>query len=133
MPPSIAQPLMRHASFRTTERYYTDLRLHDLEQAVQRLDIRKDEKSTGAMFGDLRSTGTADGPAAASGARHQKCHQSGRQRLQTGAGRCGSESGLDHPSTNDKPRREAGLCDTVLDRAGKRVRRFERPTFTLAT
>ena len=29
---------------------------------------------------------------------------------------------------NDKPRRKAGLCDTVLDRAGKRVRRFERPT-----
>ncbi len=36
-------------------------------------------------------------------------------------------------SPNDKPRREAGLCGSVLDRAGKRVNGFEPSTFTLAT
>jgi hypothetical protein len=29
-------------------------------------------------------------------------------------------------STNNKPRCEAGLCDTTQDRARKRGRRFER-------
>ncbi len=29
-------------------------------------------------------------------------------------------------SPNDKPRREAGLCGSVRDRAGKRVNGFER-------
>ncbi len=36
-------------------------------------------------------------------------------------------------TTNDKPRQETGLCDTVLGRARKRVMGFEPTTFTLAT
>ena len=36
-------------------------------------------------------------------------------------------------SPNDKPRRKAGLCGSVRDRAGKRVNGFEPSTFTLAT
>jgi hypothetical protein len=38
-----------------------------------------------------------------------------------------------HASKNDKPRQKAGVCETLLDRAGKRVRRFELSAFTLAT
>ena len=33
----IAQRIMRHASFKATDKYYTDLRLHDLSEAISRL------------------------------------------------------------------------------------------------
>ena len=47
-----------------------------------------------------------------------------------------SDRNFSSTSANNKPRHKAGLCDTVQDRAfgqKKRVRRFERPTCTLAT
>ncbi len=141
VPPSVAQRLMRHASFRTTEKYYTDLRLHDLEQAVKRLDVGSAEISPGEVAEDLRATGTADGVVVPTAARHQTCHhkchqtchQLGHDTLRDGASPRESSAGRDRPSANDKPRREAGLCDTVLGRARKRVIGFEPTTFTLAT
>ncbi len=124
VPPSVAQQLMRHASFRTTEKYYTDLRIHDLEQAVARLDV-----SSASISSELAATGT-DGP---NSRRHQNCHQSGHANLRNAATGCSSDRGQSRPSANDKPRQETGLCDTVLGRARKRVIGFEPTTFTLAT
>jgi hypothetical protein len=116
---------MRHASFKTTDKYYTDLRLHDLSQAISRLS-----GPTGPVEEAIcQATGTEDaGPVRC----HQNRHHSVHETVQSGASGCESEVKDFSHSTNDKPRREAGLCDTVLDRASKRVRRFERPTCTLA-
>jgi len=36
-------------------------------------------------------------------------------------------------SPKDKPRREAGVCGSVLGHAGKRMNGFEPPTCTSAT
>ena len=66
------------------------------------------------------------------GACFQKC-QSGHETVRLGASACESDRTNWSASAYDKPRRETGSCGTVLDRVGKRVRRFERPTFTLAT
>ena len=71
---------------------------------------------------------------------HQNRHHLVRETVQSGASGC--ESDRNHGSAfNNKPRREAGfICPETPARdresgarVGKRVRRFERPTFTLAT
>ena len=75
-----------------------------------------------------QATGTDDaGPVRC----HQNRHHSVRETVQSGASGCESNRTFMSASPNDKPRREEGLCGSVLDHAGKRVRRFEHPTFTL--
>ena len=64
---------------------------------------------------------------------HRKCHQTGRETPRDPASPCDEEIASDGPAPNDKPRVDAGLCETLLDCATKRVMRFELTTFTLAT
>ena len=64
---------------------------------------------------------------------HQNRHHSVRETVQSGASGCESDVTRGFHLANDKPRREAGLCGSVRDRAGKRVNGFEPSTFTLAT
>jgi hypothetical protein len=124
--PSLVQKIMRHASFDTTEKYDTDLRIHDLEQAVSQLSLPR----PAVVSEEQVATGTH---GRASEECHQNCHHLSHETVRSGASGCESEMNHGSPSANDKPRRKAGSCDTVLDRAEKRVRRFERPTCTLAT
>jgi hypothetical protein len=53
--------------------------------------------------------------------------------IDAGEERGGEDTASDGPAPNDKPRVDAGLCETLLDYATKRVMRFELTTFTLAT
>jgi integrase len=123
---SIAQRIMRHASFKTTDKYYTDLRLHDLSEAISRLSGPAGPVEEAIC----QATGTDDaGPVRC----HQNRHHSVHETVQSGASGCESDRTFMSASPNDKPRRKAGLCDTVQDRAGKRVNGFEPSTFTLAT
>ena len=64
---------------------------------------------------------------------HGYCHYPEHETVQSGANHRESVSPKPASPKNDKPRREAGLCGSVLDRAGKRVNGFEPSTFTLAT
>ena len=118
---SIAQRIMRHASFKTTDKYYTDLRLHDLSEAISRLS---------GPIGPLeeaicQATGTDDaGPVRC----HQNRHHSVHETVQSGASGCESEVNHGSLSTNEKAPPGSGRAFSL-----KRVRRFERPTFTLAT
>ncbi|MBT4766830.1 MAG: tyrosine-type recombinase/integrase, partial [Phycisphaerae bacterium] len=123
---SIAQRIMRHASFKTTDKYYTDLRLHDLSEAISRLS-----GPTGPVEPAIcQATGTDDaGPVRC----HQNRHHSVHETVQSGASGCESDRNFSSTSPNNKPRRKAGLCGSVRDRAGKRVNGFEPSTFTLAT
>ena len=122
-PPAYAQRLMRHADIKTTNEHYTDLRLHDLDLAVNQISLPAIEEHR------LVATGT-DGAISNC---HGNCHVSVHDSVLLGA------SGCDEPTTSsgvqpkDKPRNGAGLCESVQGTASKRVRRFERPTFTLAT
>ena len=125
---SYAQRILRHASFKTTDKYYTDLRINDLTVAINELDIS--ESVAGLEVQVLGRTGTDD---QLGGKCHQNCHQSGHQAIHQDASICDENGTHGTAVGNEKPRQEAGLCNTVQDRAGKRVRRFERPTFTLAT
>ena len=77
-----------------------------------------------------QATGTDDaGPVRC----HQNRHHSVHETVQSGASGCESDRTFMSASPNDKPRRKAGLCGSVRDRAGKRVNGFEPSTFTLAT
>ena len=64
---------------------------------------------------------------------HGNCHVSVHDSVLLGA------SGCDEPTTSsgvqpkDKPRKGAGLCESVQGTASKRVKGFEPSTFTLAT
>ena len=124
------QRLMRHADIKTTNVHYTDLRLHDLDGAISKLS--GPIGPVGPIQDQLVSAATGTDDFAPANC-HQNCHHTLHETVQSGASGC--ESKWNHSSTsgNDKPRRKAGLCDTMHDRASKRVRRFERPTFTLAT
>ena len=64
---------------------------------------------------------------------HKIRHHSVRETVQSGASGCESDRTLCPPFSNNKPRRKAGLCGSVLGRAGKRENGFEPSTFTLAT
>ena len=122
VPAAHVQRLMRHADIKTTNSHYTDLRIHDLDGAVNTLDVPVQNVEAQSMA----ATGTDDRC-------HQYCHLPERQSVQSDASGCESDVYLGTRFKNDKPRQETGLCDTMQDRASKRVRRFERPTFTLAT
>ncbi len=60
-------------------------------------------------------------------------HYPEHETVQSGANRRESVSPKPAASKNNSPRLKAGLCGSVLDRAGKRVNGFEPSTFTLAT
>ena len=119
--PSLVQKIMRHASFDTTEKYDTDLRIHDLEQAVSQLRL---PRAAVASEGQV-ATGTH---GRASEECHQNCHHSVHETVRSGASGC--ESGVKEVSlsAHEKAPPGSGRADS-----SKRVRRFERPTFTLAT
>ena len=123
IPPAHAQRLMRHRDIKTTNEYYTDLRLHDLDQAVNQISLPVVEERR------LVATGT-DGAISDC---HGNCHVSAHESVLSGT------SGFDQPTTSrgvqpkDKPRIGAGLCESVQGTASKRVSGFEPPTFTLAT
>lgn len=71
------------------------------------------------------ATGTHGSPSEAC---HQNCRHSGHETVRSGASGC--ESGVKEVSlsTHEKAPPGSGRADS-----SKRVRRFERPTFTLAT
>ena len=119
--PLVTQSLIWHASSRTTEKYYTDLRIHDLEQAVSQLRLPQ-----AAVASDEQvATGTH---GRASEECHQNCHHSVHETVRSGASGCESDVNHGSRSTHEKAPPDSGRADS-----SKRVRRFERPTFTLAT
>ena len=61
------------------------------------------------------------------------CHVSVHDSVLLGASGCDELTTSRGVKPKDKPRNGAGLCESVQGTASKRVRRFERPTFTLAT
>jgi hypothetical protein len=81
--------------------------------------------------------GRGDGGRVSSRSGHSDCR--GGRLTPAGDGHrgpaspCDEEIASDGPAPNDKPRVDAGLCETLLDCATKRVMRFELTTFTLAT
>ena len=119
--PSLVQKIMRHASFDTTEKYYTDLRIHDLEQAVSQLRLPRAAVASEEQV----ATGTH---GRASEECHQNCHHSVHETVRSGASGCESDVNHGSPSAHEKAPPGSGRADS-----SKRVRRFERPTFTLAT
>ena len=118
---------------RLTEKYDADLVLHDLSEAISRLS------GPNGPVEEAVSQATGTDHSVPVGC-HQNRHHLVRETVQSGASGC--ESDRNHGSaSNNKPRREAGfICPETpardresWARVGKRVRRFERPTFTLAT
>ena len=122
-PPAYAQRLMRHADIKTTNEHYTDLRLHDLDHAVNQISLPVHEEHR------LSATGT-DGAISDC---HGNCHVSAHESVLLGASGCDEPTPSSKSIPKDKPRNGAGLSESVQGTASKRVRRFERPTFTLAT
>ena len=64
---------------------------------------------------------------------HGNCHGSVHETVHFGSSPCDKTRSSRGVQPKDKPRKGAGLCESVQRTASKRVRRFERPTFTLAT
>ena len=114
---------MRHADIKTTNDYYTDLRLHDLDLAVNQISLPVIEEHR------LAATGTDMALSNCHGNGHVSVHDS----VLLGASGCDELTTSRGVKPKDKPRSGAGLCESVQGTASKRVRRFERPTFTLAT
>ena len=125
--PSLVPKIMRHASFDTTEKYDTDLRIHDLEQAVSQLSLRRP-----AVVSEKQvATGTH---GRASEECHRNCHHSGHETVRPGASGCESDraekrvSCFEHPLTSrrrqSKPRPwPAGTCRASWLRRARRMSR----------
>ena len=106
--------------------HYTDLRLHDLDSAVNQLSLPVEQPV------ELRATGTDDPSQTITETVTKPCTNE-RKLAHFSANACEVHGRNMSDQTKHKPRSSAGLCDAIHDDASKRVRRFERPTFTLAT
>jgi len=124
--PQVAQRMMRHADFRTTNQHYTVLGLADTASAVDALPtIQTDQERA------VRATGTTDRLLADEGGNHPQLipQQLGRDTLRNSALRGVGSAHADDSETAPKPTKNGPYGPLNA----KRVRRFERPTFTLAT
>ena len=130
VPASHVQRLMRHADIKTTNSHYTDLQLHDLSSAVNTVQLAS--KASQELEDLIFQVG--DGlPTTDQDRCHQKCHHNTYDSMQSDASSCNQRDTHGLLIKKHKPRIDTGLCDAMHDDASKRVRRFERPTFTLAT
>jgi len=112
--PSYLQRLMRHSDIKTTNEYYTDLRLHDLEGAVNQLSM------PAAITYKQSATGTDDLIFDCS----QNCSQSLHETVQNGASACEEHGTNSLPNKKINPAKMRGYasqCD-ALPKAGERIR-----------
>ena len=105
---------MRHADIKTTNEYYTDLRLHDLDGAVNQLSVP--ELMPNKQEQKYLATGTDDCT--------RNCTQTLHESVQNGASRCEVHGRNKAPNENINPakmRGYAGQCD-ALPKAGEAIR-----------
>ena len=112
--PSYLQRLMRHADIKTTNEYYIDLRIHDLDGAVNQLPVPQ------VTAVEQRATGT-DGQGFDCS---QNCSQTVHETVQSGANTREVHGRNKAPNENINPakmRGYAGQCD-ALPKAGEAIR-----------
>ena len=112
--PSYLQRLMRHADIKTTNEHYTDLRLHDLDGAVNQLSVP--ELVPNKQVQEYRATGTDDC--------YRNCTQTLHETVQNGANACEVHGRNSAPNKNINPavvRGYASKCD-ALPKAGEAIR-----------
>jgi len=112
--PSYLQRLMRHADIKTTNEYYIDLRIHDLDGAVNQLPVLQ------VTAVEQRATGT-DGQGFDCS---QNCSQTVHETVQSGANTRevhGRNKATNKNINPAKMRGYAGQCDALL-KAGEAIR-----------
>jgi len=112
--PSYLQRLMRHADIKTTNEYYTDLRLHDLDGAVNQLSVP--ELVPIKQEQEYLATGTDDCT--------RNCTQTLHETVQNGASACEEHGRNSVPNKKINPAKMRGYasqCDALL-KAGERIR-----------
>jgi integrase len=119
--PQLAQKIMRHSDYRTTQKHYTVLGLTDTAAAIERMPGIRDDKREG-----VKATGTHDGTTELD-PRHLP-RQLGRETLRDSAAGCGKTSTSTHPRHSQKPLQNKCKSDTTrdvatpCDKAGERIR-----------
>ena len=109
---------MRHADIKTTNEHYTDLRLHDLDGAVNQLSMP--ELKPNKQEQEYRAAGTDDMAVRCS----QKCSQSVHETVQNSANACEMHGRNEDPNKNINPAKMRGYaskCDALL-KAGEAIR-----------
>ena len=109
---------MRHADIKTTNEYYTDLRLHDLGGAVNQLSVP--ELVPNKQVQEYHATGTDNMAVRCS----QKCSQSVHETVQNTANASEVHGRNNAPNKNINPavvRGYASQCD-ALPKAGEAIR-----------
>jgi integrase len=112
--PSYLKELMRHSDIKTTNEHYTDLRLHDLDGAVNQLSVP--ELMLNKQVQEYLATGTDDCS--------QNCSQSVHETMQNGANACEVHGRNRVPNKKINPavvRGYASKCDALL-KAGEAIR-----------
>jgi integrase/recombinase XerC len=112
--PSYLKELMRHADIKTTNEHYTDLRLHDLDGAVNQLSVP--EIVPNKQVQEYLATGTDDCT--------RNCTQTLHETVQNSASACEVHGRNNAPDKKINPamvRGYASKCDALL-KAGERIR-----------
>ena len=104
--PAYVQRLMRHADIKTTNNHYTDLRLHDLDSAVNQLSLPVEQPV------ELRATGTDDPSQTITETVTKPCTNE-RNLGHFSANACEVHGRNMSDQTKHKPRSGARLCEPV--------------------
>ncbi|MBX3322574.1 MAG: site-specific integrase [Phycisphaeraceae bacterium] len=122
VPPQIAQRIMRHSDYRTTQKHYTVLGLTDTAAAVERLPAISIGQPT------MRATGTL---AADPSTPPPFCHPMGCKTAPNDASRCDKASPTAARSGSTKPLQMQGFFRATAEICAKRANGLEPSTFSL--